>query len=215
MTSFIAKSILEELNIDTIERKIVFALLLLRNAATQSEKTGKYYNAIRLSVGIRATGDTYQANLNATAKIPYHSLLALTSGMNLIKNLKTISDSTIMPSFSAIAPTMRAPQLPEEPSFINTLEKHLLWSSQILAASILPVIDRVKISFLEEDPSEPSVLIDYLLPIDWSKYLLTNNIIEATKLLAARYISEPIEEIPLSTLIGNDSGIDNLFLVGN
>jgi hypothetical protein len=215
MTSFIAKSIREELKIDTIERSIVFSLLLLRAAASEGGKTEKYYNAVRLSTNVRATGDTYQANLNATAKIPYSSPLALASGMNLIKNLKTISDSTITPSVGEIAPTIDAPELPEEPSSINTLEKYLLWSSQILAASILPVIDRVKISFLEEDPIEPSVLIDYTIPIDWSRYLLTNNIIEATKLLATRYITVPTEEIPLSTLIGNDGAIDNLFLIAN
>jgi hypothetical protein len=215
MTHFIDKSTRETLGIDTIERGIVFALLLLRNAGTREGKTGKYFNAVRLSVSVRATGNTYQANLSATAKIPYLSNAALLSGMNLIQNIKPISDLTIAPNFNPLTPTNNPPTLPEEPNAVNTLEKYLLYYSQILAASILPVIDRVKISFLEEDPSEPSVLIDYLLPIDWSKYLLTNNIIEATKLLATRIISEPIEEIPLLTLIGNNNAIDNLFLVGN
>lgn len=214
MTVFINRSTRDALGIDTLERGIVLALLLLRNAGIANGKNDPYYSAIKISTNVRATGETYQANINATAKIPYHSNSALVSGMNLLRNLKEISNLTVTPTFNPLTPTESAPTLRDEPNTVNTLEKYLLWSSQVLAASILPAVDRIKINFFEEDPKEPSVLIDYSLPIDWSKYLLTNNLIEATKLINTRSIEIPDPEIP-SILIGNDSGIGNLTFIGN
>jgi hypothetical protein len=215
MTSLIDKTTLESLGIDTLERGIVLALLLLRNAGIQDGKTGQYYSAIRISTSVRAGGETYQANINATAKIPYHSNTALVAGMDLIAHLSQISDRVVVPTFAPLTQTPNAPALPIKPNEIDTLEKYLLFYSQFLAASILPTVDRIKISFLEEDPTEPSVLIDYLLPLDWGKYLLTNNLIEAVKLIPRSTTPAPDPNIPSLVLIGNSYAIGNLTFIGN
>lgn len=204
----------DSLLIDTVERGIVFALLLLRNACTSKGKDYSYYNAIRIATNVRPSGNTFQSVINATAKIPYHSNAALLSGMDLLKNLKDLTDLTIAPNFNPLTPTANAPTLPDEQLFVNTLEKYLLFYSQILAAAVLPVVDRVKISFLEEDPKEPTLSIEYSLPIDWRKYLLTNNLIEATKLINTRSIDISDPETPI-ILMGNNGNLGNLSFLGN
>lgn len=219
MTFLINKPTLDALGIDTLERGIVLSLLLLRQACTSAGKDSPYYQAIRISTNVRAAGETYAANINATAKIPYQSSAALVSGMNLLKYLKPLSTLRVDPFFAPISPTPDAPALPQLPNLVNTLEKYLFFYSQVLAASVLPIVDRIKISFLEEDPKEPSLLIDYLLPIDWDKYLLTNNLIGATKLLASLYIDVPPlpdeEEEITNVLISNQGLIGNLTFIGN
>lgn len=134
--------------------------------------------------------------------------------MDLLKNLKDLTDLTIAPNFNPLTPTANAPTLPDEQLFVNTLEKYLLFYSQILAAAVLPVVDRVKISFLEEDPKEPTLSIEYSLPIDWRKYLLTNNLIEATKLINTRSIDISDPETPI-ILMGNNGNLGNLSFLGN
>jgi hypothetical protein len=214
MTTLINQETLETLGIDTLERGITLALLLLRNACTSMGKNYSYFNAIKISTSVRQTGETYQANLNATAKLPYQSNLSLKSGMDLLGNIKEVSNLTVSPDFNPLSPIQNAPILPSLPSQVNTLEKYLFWASQIVAASVLPAIDKIKINFLEEDPKEPSVLIDYVLPIDWKKYLLTNNLIEATKLLVNRYVNTEEEET-LIVSMGNLGAISNFTFIGN
>lgn len=211
MTILLAKASREYLNIDTLERSITACLLLLRNACISEGQTYKYYNAVRISTNIRASGETYNANLVANLKMPYNSPSALISGMNLLLNLKELTVNNPIPSFLPITATVNPPQLPIEPNTVNTLEKYLLWASQTLAAFLLPQTERVKISFLEEDPKEPSVVIDLSLPLDWKIYLLTGNLIEATKLLVTNYHSQQ----PNDSNFGNQGTVGNLSLVGN
>lgn len=217
MTILIDKATREILNIDTLERGIIMSLLLLRNAANAEGKDGAYFNSVRISTSVRQSGETYQANLNATAKIPYHSNLALLSGMNLIRNLKPLTTLTVTPSFRPLSPTPNAPLLPLEPAYVNNLERYLVWASKILAASLLPAIDRVKMSFFEEDPKEPSVSLEYSLPIDWKIYLLTNNLLEASKVTVSSYLNDlDFDAIPsASNLLGNQSLVGNLTPIKN
>jgi hypothetical protein len=212
MTSPIDKTTLNTLNIDTLERSIVLALLLLRNACTSESKDSKYYNAVKISTNVRSLGNTYQATFNATAKIPYQSNLALLEGMNLIENIKEISQVRVTPQFAPLTPIPNAPSLPNQPFSLNTLEQYLVWSSQILINVLLPTVNVIKMNFFEDDPSEPSLIIECSLPIDWGKYMLTNNLIEATKLIASNYLN-PNESTTI--LMGNQGLINNLALVGN
>ncbi|MGL5874218.1 MAG: hypothetical protein ACRC2R_17925 [Xenococcaceae cyanobacterium] len=212
MVFFISRSTRDTLGIDTIERSIVLSLLLLRNACTSESKSSKYYNAIKISTNVRGSGDTYQATFNATAKIPYQSNLALLEGMNLIRNLKEISEIRVTPQFTPLTPIKNAPPLPNEPNSLNTLEQYLVWSSQILINRLLPIVNVIKMNFFEDDPTEPSLIIECSLPIDWGKYMLTNNLIEATKLIAN---NDSNPNNPSNVLIGNQGLINNLALIGN
>lgn len=218
MTVLLSKQVRANLKIDTLERGIILSNLLLRNAANNNGTERQYFNAIRISTAIRQTGESYQASFVSSAKIPYQSSTALLGGMDLFTNLKPLSNLLVTPSFAPLAPTPSAPILPVEPTAIDTLEKYLLWAAQILAASILPVIDRIKITFFEEDPKEPSVLIECNLPLDWRVYLLSNNLLAASKPLATRYLdpnsdSEPTDET--NSLLGNNTPVGNLTAIAN
>lgn len=218
MTVLLSKQTRENLKIDTLERGIILSILLLRSAANSGNVPGLYLNSVKVSTNIRQTGESYQASFIGSAKIPYQSNPALLGGMDILENLKPLSTLTVTPNFLELKPTPNAPSLPAEPDRVNTLEKYLLWAAQILAASILPVVDRVKIAFFEEDPKEPSLLIDVNLPIDWSAYLLSNNLLAASKPLATRYLdpdADSSQENETNSLLGNDSEVGNLTIAGN
>lgn len=217
MTSLVIRSTRQNLNIDTLERGIILALLLLRNAANAEGKEGSYFNAVRISTSVRQVQDETIAVLNASAKLPYQSNLALLGGMNLFRHLKTISSLNVAPSFRPLTPIVNAPPLPYEPPTIDTLEKYLFWATKILGASLYPTSNLVKINFFEEDPKEPSTLLEYALPLDWKIYLLSNNLLEASKMLVNNYIGDTLPDgTPIaSNLLGNQTLMGNLSSLGN
>lgn len=208
----IEKTTRDLIGIDTFERAIIFAVLLLRKGLRQ----GQFETSnVVIFQSFSNQNNVKVLNLTVECKIPYDSVQFNRSGGDFITSILPLGEASINPVYSGdfIPPTLNNRGLiPNEPIEVDSLEKYLIWAISnwvYYNKRQFPVQWDIwgYLSFLEE-ARPPNISAKVVLPLDFDKYLETNNLIASVqpKITTAN--------LPTS-LIGNNSLLGNNFLIGN
>jgi hypothetical protein len=187
MTVLASKSQRDSIGINTIERGIVYALLLLRYSVKSdgelSETPLPYRDAFRLTYTIRSVGGTQRAFIDGEIRLPYSPFPALKKAWSVAQNLSTVSgrdpnpfETTSAPYNDPLAPHA---QIPADPDWVNSLETYFGWLANLLMANTFPSLDYCKIQILEDAPAYPTFQVNISLPFRYQNYLLSGNLIDS------------------------------------
>ena len=209
MVALIPKTEIEALNIDTVERAIVFAALALRAAIVGADNSNNKSRDVGLNVVINRDNSS---DLDIDALLSFDAYKFYTEGGNLIDNV--IEFSAITPDLSTqlnYTVNSSIPSLPIIPeyddSIINTFEKYLLYYSFVLLASIEDKNNKiVTISFLKGSPEQAKLKLNVSIPIDLDKWLLGDNYLNSVIRVVTNYqapvIIPVIEPQPTENVLG-------------
>ena len=162
--------------IDTIERQIIYAALASREASSGIEA---YTESIKIAGPSTPSDSTAPSLLTIGVILDCARNKAFHSYLNILENINPYSTVT-PPQYDTVpASTGLVEELPTEPNTVDTLEKLLYWSGLILGSSTYPSLD-----YFSQASAESSegfqIAITITLPIDYGKYLLTNNLVESS-----------------------------------
>jgi hypothetical protein len=162
--------------IDTIERQIIYAALASREASSGIEA---YTESIKIAGHSTPSDSTAPSLLTIGVILDCARNNAFHSYLNILENINPYSTVT-PPQYDTVpASTGLVEELPTEPNTVDTLEKLLYWSGLILGSSTYPSLD-----YFSQASAESSegfqIAITITLPIDYGKYLLTNNLVESS-----------------------------------
>ena len=196
MTVLESRAVRDNNGIDTFERSLVYAALMLRasntslasnpvDARTGAEKKNIYYNAVRINAkfdAVNALG--IDSTLTLSLKIPYNNQSALKQGGNFLENLGVYGN--VPPDAFLLKANPSVPNLfplPTEPLWVNSLERLAGWSATNLVGGFVSlngkVVPPISVTFSEEDSPSPNLLINALLKLNLAVYLEKNNLIAA------------------------------------
>ena len=210
MTPLEPRKIRDANGIDTFERALLYAALMLRASNTNVDnvpagKANKYLNASRIVVNLaNITQRGIEPTVKIEMKLPYDNQRALRHGGNFVESLGSCGN--IDGSFNEpAAPT--EPNffpIPADPTWVTTLERYAAWCATNLigghAALNNKVAPPVTVDFLEEDTSGASLLIGALLKLGLYEYLRNNDLISAV-IPEIKIGTEPLKIETGSTLI--------------
>ncbi|MGL5871281.1 MAG: hypothetical protein ACRC2R_02745 [Xenococcaceae cyanobacterium] len=214
MVQLISRQDRIEIGIDTFERAIIWAAFTLRAANTSPDnpipkKENPYYNAIRISKQDTQQADAARSVINISAKFPYNWEPFLAYTGDLFENIKEIANweyktvvMSVNPSQGLFVP------IENEPVEIITLEQYFVWAIVQLSKYLYPSFANVNYRFLEEDPTEPSLVIDVALPYDFVQYSNTRSYLASVKAIA-----QPL--VIINTHFSNTSQVGNVSIAGN
>lgn len=205
------------IGIDSFERAIVFAVLMIREGLKIADLPS---DKVILYQAFKNQNNVKTLNLTIELKIPYDQMIFNAFGGDFIQSIISFDDDTIEPSYDGVAipPTLNNQRIIEsEPIEVNTLEKYLVWA-------VSRWIYWNKKTFLTNWDSEgylsflgearpANITAKLTLPLDYETYLETNNLIASV----AQRLPEIIENNNQtnSSLIGNDVLIGNDYLFRN
>lgn len=224
MVDLIPKTEIEALNIDSVERAIVFAALALKAAIVGADNSNNKSRDVTLNVRINRDNTS---DLDINVLLAFDAYGFYTAGGNLIDNLFEFDVITSNLS-SQLSYTVEAsiPSLPAIPDYdenvINSFEKYLLYYAFILLASLEDKNTKiVTISFLQGLPEDAKIKLNFLVPLNVDKWLLGDNYLNSLLRVVTSYQSpviipdinpEPIENI-LGVLDNNDLLTNDILLV--
>ncbi len=225
MVALIPKSEIEALNIDTVERAIVFAALALRAAIVGADNSNNKSRDVGLNVSINRDNTS---DLDIDALLSFDAYKFYTEGGNLIDNV--IEFSAITPDLSNqlnYSVTSSIPSIPNIPDYdessINTFEKYLLYYAFVLLASIEDKNNKiVTLSFLKSSPESAKIKLNVSIPIDLDNWLLGDNYLNSVIRVVTSYqapvIIPAIEPQPTENVLGlltNEDLLTNEILLVN
>ena len=173
MVALLDKTTRLSLGINTIERQIIYAALALREASSGIEA---YTESIKIAGPSTPSDSTTPSFLVIGVTLDCARNNAFHSYLNILENINPYSTVT-PPQYDTVpASTGLVEELPTEPNTVDTLEKLLYWSGLILGSSTYPSLD-----YFSQASAESSegfqIAITIMLPIDYGKYLLRNNLV--------------------------------------
>lgn len=223
MTVLASKAIRDGLNIDTLERGLIYSTLLLRasntlNAPVNTEAENAFTNAVQIITDLVQVDEaTILPTIEIHGKIPYDNQQALKRGGNFLEYLKVFSNADPNPFQFNCTPTVNNPlPIPVEPETVNTLERYFAWCSELLLCGLVsknPIdTESITFSFLEEDTEGPSIEINAIIPYDLKVFLLEHNLLNASKALITSLPNQPEQS---EYRIDNPNRISNATRLGN
>lgn len=200
------------IGIDTFERAIVFATLLLRKGLKQGELET---NRLLIFQSFSNQNNLKVLNLTIDVKMLYDSDKFNGTGGDFIEAILPFDDGSINPVYEGdfIPPTINNQRLiPTEPMEVDTLEKYLIWALKnwiYYNKQQFPNQWDVfgYLSFFDE-ARPPNISAKVVLPLNYDKYLETNNLIASVE-------TKITTEQESSSLIGNSVLLGNNYLIGN
>ncbi len=216
MVALIPKAKIEALNIDTVERAIVFAGLALRAAIVGADNSNNQSREITLNT--RVSRDN-TVTLTISATLSFDSYNFHTLGGDLLGNLGEVEATTedLSRAFNfevkpSIPNTPSIPDYPEEE--ITTFEKYLLFYSLILFASVDEFRnDYVKLSFLSGTKGDAQLKLNLAIPIQLSSWLLGDNYINSTLRIVEAYNAPTLGKV--KSILTNAEILTNEILLIN
>lgn len=198
MVALIPKGEIEALNIDTVERAIVFAALALRAAIVGSDNSNNQSRQVTLNTRV-ARDNTVTLAISATLSFNAYNFHVL--GGELISNL--IEVEAVTPDLSGqfnfnVAPSVpNMPFIPDYPEAeITTFEQYLVFYFLTLFASLEEAKnDYIKLSFLSGTKGDAQLKLSLNIPIQFSKWLLGDNYINSTLRIVEQYSAPNIGNI--------------------
>lgn len=214
MTALPSKSYIDSLNIDSVERAIVFAGLCLKLAEDVGLKSPD------TSIQINPKVDRVNSAISITAEIPYLSRFYHGSGGKLIDNLKLRLPTAVgviedFIYFNVQPSEVLTPPIPPYPFRVETFEQYLVHYSFILWASLPEDFSKIiNFRFIEATEEEsPKVQLNIALPINFRQWLLGDNYINSVSRVVDSY--QTPEEDKVLSLLTNQQLLTNTQLLVN
>lgn len=175
------------LGLNTLTRNIVFAILALRGL---TRAVPAYKDFVNIATTSSKNGDTINATLNARVKLLVQAEAVGTEGFNRLDYIKNLSELTPDNPPALVAVEGVSP-LPDNPEGL-TLEKFIYWAGIVLGCSTYPSTDYY-IETFEDKPStgDPYLTLEFVIPLDYRRYLLRQNAIAAAIEPFTVYVTDP------------------------
>ncbi len=219
MARLIPKSDIQSLNIDTVERAIIFAGLCLEIA--QQYNIFSPATEIEINPIVNRTDSYLSLSFSCPLDSPKYTRRGGGLFLNSLQTTEPTSTNIVLDFIIfQIKPTANlALELPDYPESFTSFEQYLTYYFFIYWASLDSKYSRtVKFNLLSDINTdtgikEYSIEIDLKLPIDLNTWLLGNNYIESVKHTLTSYVV-PDYPITLSELT-NDLLLTNEVLLAN
>ena len=220
MVALIPQTRIAELNIDTVERAVVFGYVALYFATGQGNEDNPLTNRIRLDI-VPAVNEGI--NLSIRARLSIDAQDFLSSGGGLISSIKPFEvegiDLTNSFDFSIDATN---PTISGSPSFPVTLaqnfETYSYYYTAILANSLTENRNRiVTINPRRNTTDGQFIEVNLTLPLDTERWFTGQNLIDSVQQLVTEYRTELTFE-PETVILGEidqDTPLGNDELLGN
>ena len=200
MVTLLSRSEIQALNIDSVERAIIFACTVLRASIVGLDSSQNNLTDVRISQNIANDGNY----IIIESSIPYDSFAFNKFGGNLLEFIQPIpTASTAIESIDyrlSLSPQV-TPTLPNyDESSIDSFEAFLIYYSFILQATLGGKNENIDIQILDENPTGSIVRIKGKFPFNYNDWLLGSNLVGT------------VERIVLDSY--NDTRKD-LFIVGD
>ena len=175
MVILLDKSDIQALNIDTVERAIVFSSTVLRASLVGTDNNNNKATDIRISQNISKDGNFILLESN----IPYDSFSFNKFGGNLLKFINQLSNATVAIDSIDYRLSISSPSTPVIPdyddSYIDSFERYLVYYAFILQATLGIRNEYVDIKTLDENSDGAILKLKFKFPFDYSKWLLGSN----------------------------------------
>lgn len=178
MVTLLSKSGILALNIDSVERAIIFSCTVLRASIVGLDSNQNKLTDVRISQNISKEGNFIVIEVS----IPYDSFSFNKFGGNVLKFIQPIpTASTAIDSIDyrlSVSP-QAVPTLPDyDDSYINSFEAFLVYYAFILQATLGGKNDNINIQILDENPTGSIIKIKGKFPFNYSDWLLGSNLVE-------------------------------------
>lgn len=175
MVILLDKSDIQALNIDTVERAIVFSSTVLRASLVGTDNNNNKATDIRISQNISKDGNFILLESN----IPYDSFSFNKFGGNLLRFINQLSNATVAINSIDYRLSISSPSTPVIPdyddSYIDSFERYLVYYAFILQATLGIRNEYVDIKTLDENSDGAILKLKFKFPFDYSKWLLGSN----------------------------------------
>ncbi len=190
MVALLSKTTIQSLNVDTVEKALVFGALVLRAALVGSDNSNAADLAVTINVS--ATSET-EGNLNLEIYLPYTAYGFNTNGGQLLDAIEeyTSNASNLEADLNlASTPTSSGLIIPDyDESAIITFEQYLVYYSQILWASVANKrSNTISINFLGNQ-DQPQVWLSVNLPLNLDLWLMGSNYLDSISTVVTSYVA--------------------------
>ncbi|MDJ0575291.1 MAG: hypothetical protein QNJ65_09015 [Xenococcaceae cyanobacterium MO_234.B1] len=218
MVNLITKAAKQALNIDSVERAIVFGALALRAAIVGNTEFD--VNEDRDVLIDIVTNRDNITSLSIDVLLPFDNYNFYTQGGSIIENIQTLPNALLnLPDefdFTTKPSTEPLPEIPDyDRTIVNTFERYLFHYSSILWASLEN--KRNKIVSFRFNP-EGTIKLDLAIPFDINKWLLGDNYINSVLRVVDSYqlLDDTTEETSnILSILTNDQILNNDLLLVN
>ena len=187
MTVLISKSDRLGLGLNTLTRNIVFAILALRGI---TRTTPAYKDFVSFAFSQSKDDDSIDLAFNASVKLLVQPEAVGAKGLNRLQYVKNLSELT-PDNPPAIVAVDGVNSLPDNPTG-QTLEQFIYWCGIVMGCSTYPSNEYFKESFEDKPASgEPYLTLEFVIPLDYRKYLLDQNAIAASIQPFTIYVTDP------------------------
>ncbi len=226
MVSLLSKSDIQALNIDTVERAIVFSCTVLRASLVGTDNKNNKATDIRISQNISKDGNFILLESN----IPYDSFSFNKFGGNLLRFVNEISTATVAIDSIDYRLSISSPSTPVIPdyddSYIDSFERYLVYYAFILQATLGARNEYVDIKTLDENTTGAILKLKFKFPFDYSKWLLGNNYVGTVERIVTDNYNDTRKDLFIikssqtdtnnySNILDNSNLLDNNILLTN
>ena len=226
MVSLLSKSDIQALNIDTVERAIVFASTVLRASLVGTDNKNNKATDIRISQNISKDGNF----ILLESSIPYDSFSFNKFGGNLLRFINELSNATVAIDSIDYRLSISSPSTPVIPdyddSYIDSFERYLVYYAFILQATLGNRNEYVDIKTLDENNNGAILKLKFKFPFDYSKWLLGSNYVGTVeRIVTDNYnntrndlfviVSSQTDTNNYSNILDNSRLLDNNILLNN
>ncbi len=226
MVSLLSKSDIQALNIDTVERAIVFSSTVLRASLVGTDNKNNKATDIRISQNIGKDGNF----ILLESSIPYDSFSFNKFGSNLLRFINELSNATVAIDSIDYRLSISSPSTPVIPdyddSYIDSFERYLVYYAFILQATLGVRNEYVDIKTLDENTSGAILKLKFKLPFDYSKWLLGSNYVGTVERIVTDNYSDTRNDLFIikssqtdtnnySNILDNSNLLDNNILLTN
>ena len=226
MVSLLSKSDIQALNIDTVERAIVFSSTVLRASLVGTDNKNNKATDIRISQNISKDGNF----ILLESSIPYDSFSFNKFGGNLLRFINELSTATVAIDSIDYRLSISSPSTPVIPdyddSYIDSFERYLVYYAFILQATLGSKNEYVDIKTLDENNTGAILKLKFKFPFDYSKWLLGSNYVGTVQRIVTdnyndtrNYLfvinSSQIDTNNNSNFLDNSNLLDNNILLTN
>ncbi len=226
MVSLLSKSDIQALNIDTVERAIVFSSTVLRASLVGTDNKNNKATDIRISQNIGKDGNF----ILLESSIPYDSFSFNKFGGNLLRFINELSNATVAIDSIDYRLSISSPSTPVIPdyddSYIDSFERYLVYYAFILQATLGSKNEYVDIKTLDENNTGAILKLKFKFPFNYSKWLLGSNYVETVERIVTDNYNDTRNDLFIigssqtdtnnySNILDNSSLLDNNILLTN
>ncbi len=189
MVALLYKTTIQSLNVDTVEKALVFGTLVLRAALVGSDNSNAADLAVTINVS--ATSET-EGNLNLEIYLPYTAYGLNTNGGQLLDAIEeyTSNASNLEADLNlASTPTSSGLIIPDyDESAITSFEQYLVYYAQLLWASVPNKrANAISFNFLGNQDN-PQVWMTVNLPLNLDLWLMGSNYLDSISTVVTSYV---------------------------